>query len=54
MDKIEHRCTALDDAPRLDAVQIRGDKQIGRPEGRLTVISGGNKICKTDKRTCSG
>jgi hypothetical protein len=39
--KIEDRRTALNDAPRLDAVQITGVKQIGRPDRGLTVISGG-------------
>jgi 6-phosphogluconolactonase len=36
MDKIEDRRAALDDAPRLDAVQIKGVEQIGRPDRGLT------------------
>lgn len=50
MDKIVDRRTALNDAPRLDAVQIRGVKQIGRPDRGPTVISGGNKQLAILKR----
>jgi hypothetical protein len=46
-NKIEDRRAALNDAPRLDAVQITGvygkNQQIGRPDRGLTVISGGTK-----------